>query len=75
METLPSGTPFDSGASNRDHMNIDISPRKPGEKVLYTGPHLCVTCADAGRITSRPLRAGDPAPSCEHCGPRARWEP
>jgi len=81
LETLPSGTPLDpnrnpsqdQGAQAR--MNIDISPRKPGEKLLYTGPHLCVTCAEENRTVSVYLKAGETAPECAHCGPRARWEP
>ncbi len=47
METLPSGTPLDPNNGNK--MNIDISGRRPGEKFLYTGPHLCVTCAHENR--------------------------
>lgn len=73
METLPSGTPLDP--DNKSKMNIDISPRKPGEKILYTGPHLCVTCAEENRTVSVYLKAGETAPSCKNCGPRARWEP
>ncbi len=73
LETLPSGTPFDPAAHPR--MNIDISARKPGDVVLYTGPHLCVTCAQANRITNPYLKAGDRAPECPHCGAHARWEP
>jgi hypothetical protein len=73
METLPSGTPFQPDPKNK--MNIDISVRKPGEKFLYTGPHLCVTCADENRIMNRPFKAGDLVPECENCGPRALWQP
>ncbi len=73
METLPSGTPLEPG--NKNKMNIDISPRKPGEKVLYTGPHLCVTCAEENRTVSVYLKAGETAPECKNCGPRALWEP
>ena len=73
METLPSGTPLDP--DRKDRMNIDISPRKPGEKILYTGPHLCVTCAEENRTVSVYLKAGDKAPECKNCGSRARWEP
>ncbi len=80
METLPSGTPLNPSADpSKDQaeprMNIDISPRKPGEPVLYTGPHLCVTCAQANRITSQYLKAGETAPECPHCGSEALWEP
>ena len=81
METLPSGTPLDPNANpsaNRPgpvKMNIDISARKPGEKLLYTGPHLCVTCAAENRTVSVYLKAGDRAPECENCGSRALWEP
>jgi hypothetical protein len=75
METLPSGTPFDAARVGPQGMNIDLSPRRPGDRVLYTGPHLCVECAEAGRITSRPLKAGEAAPPCAHCGTAARWEP
>ena len=56
-------------------MSIDISARKPGEKFLYTGPHLCVTCADEDRIVNRYFKEGDTVPECENCGPLARWEP
>ena len=73
METLPSGTPLDPNSKNR--MNIDISARKPGEKILYTGPHLCVTCANENRIMNIYLKAGDTAPECKNCGSRALWEP
>jgi hypothetical protein len=79
METLPSGTPLDpradpsAGAGQK--MNIDISARAPGEKLLYTGPHLCVTCAAENRVVSVYLKAGEKAPECAHCGARARWEP
>ncbi|HET9868927.1 MAG TPA: hypothetical protein VFR02_00305 [bacterium] len=82
METLPSGTPLDPDAdpslapgNPAPHMNIDISARRPGEPLRYTGPHLCVTCAAQDRTVSVYLRAGDPAPDCPHCGPRALWEP
>ncbi len=82
METLPSGTPFDPKSSpsmdagkEKARMNIDISGRKPGEKLLYTGPHLCVTCADENRVMNIYLKAGDLAPECKNCGPRAVWEP
>ena len=79
METLPSGTPLDPGAnpsgSGPVRMNIDISARKPGEKLLYTGPHLCVTCAAENRTVSVYLKAGDLAPECGNCGSRALWEP
>ncbi|HTA76587.1 MAG TPA: hypothetical protein VK791_05470 [bacterium] len=79
METLPSGTPLDPKANPSDgaqaKMNIDISPRQPGEKVLYTGPHLCVTCAAENRTVSVYLKAGEKAPECQHCGARAFWEP
>ncbi len=79
METLPSGTPLDpqadpsTGAGQK--MNIDISARKPGELLLYTGPHLCVTCAAENRVVSIYLKTGEKAPDCVHCGTRARWEP
>lgn len=73
METLPSGTPLDS--NNKNKMNIDISSRKPGEKILYTGPHLCVTCAEENHTVSVYLKAGETAPSCKNCGSRASWEP
>jgi len=56
-------------------MNIDISGRKPGEKILYSGPHLCVTCADENRVMNIYLKAGDLAPECKNCGSRAVWEP
>jgi len=56
-------------------MNIDISGRRAGEKLLYTGPHLCVTCAEEGRTMNLPLKAGETAPECRHCGKRAVWEP
>ncbi|HVZ81467.1 MAG TPA: hypothetical protein VHE12_11830 [bacterium] len=82
METLPSGTPLDpqsdpslSRGKEAARMNIDISARKPGEKFLYTGPHLCVTCAGEDRIMNRHFTAGETAPECPHCGPRALWEP
>ena len=84
MEKPPSGTPLDPGNKNNPsmgsgpenaRMNIDISPRKPGENILYTGPHLCVTCAEENRTVSVYLKAGDAAPECKNCGPRARWEP
>ena len=58
-----------------DRMNIDISGRKPGEKLLYTGPHLCVTCADENRVMNIYLKVGETAPDCENCGSRAVWEP
>ncbi len=73
METLPSGTPLNPDRANQ--MNIDISSRQPGEPVLYTGPHLCVTCAQGNRITNLYLKAGEIAPKCPHCGSSARWEP
>lgn len=73
METLPSGTPLNPDPKNR--MNIDISARKPGEKILYTGPHLCVTCAEESRTVSVYLKAGETAPECKNCGSRALWEP
>lgn len=73
METLPSGTPLDP--DKKEKMNIDISARRPGEKVLYTGPHLCVTCAEENRTVSVYLKTGDIAPECKNCGSRARWEP
>ena len=73
METLPSGTPLDP--NSKSGMNIDISGRKPGEKLLYTGPHLCVTCANENRIMNRFLKAGETAPECGNCGSRAVWEP
>ncbi len=80
MEILPSGTPLDpnanpSGQGEKARMNIDISARKPGEKLLYTGPHLCVTCANENRIMNRYFKAGDAAPECDNCGTRALWEP
>lgn len=80
LETLPSGTPLDpranpSGPKGEARMNIDISARKPGEKFLYTGPHLCVTCAGEDRIMNRHFKAGETAPECPNCGPRALWEP
>jgi hypothetical protein len=80
LETLPSGTPLDpqadpSGKKGEARMNIDISARKPGEKFLYTGPHLCVTCAGEDRIMNRHFKAGETAPECPNCGPRALWEP
>lgn len=80
METLPSGTPLDPNAKpsagpGQGKMNIDISARKPGEIILYTGPHLCVTCADENRIVNRFFKTGETAPECEKCGPRALWEP
>lgn len=85
MTNLPSGTPLDpnstnpssspAGPSGEAKMNIDISGRKPGEKLLYTGPHLCVTCADENRVMNIYLKAGDIAPECKNCGPRAVWEP
>ena len=73
MDTLPSGTPLDP--DNKNRMNIDISGRRPSEKLLYTGPHLCVTCAEEGRTVSVPLKAGEIAPECRSCGKRALWEP
>ena len=73
LETLPSGTPLDP--ENKNKMNIDISGRKPGEKILYTGPHLCVTCANENRIMNIYLKAGETAPDCKNCGTRALWEP
>jgi len=80
LETLPSGTPLDpssdpTGASGAPRMNIDISARRPGEELLYTGPHLCVTCAAESRVVSVYLKAGEKAPECKHCGARALWEP
>lgn len=82
LETLPSGTPLDpngnpSMSSGRAdaRMNIDISGRKPGDKILYTGPHLCVTCADESRTVNVYFKTGDKAPECENCGTRAVWEP
>jgi hypothetical protein len=82
METLPSGTPLDpnlnpsmDSGKEKARMNIDISGRKPGEKVLYTGPHLCVTCAEDNRTMNRFLKSGETAPLCDNCGPRALWEP
>ncbi len=80
LETLPSGTPFNPDPSaqakpGQSRMNIDISPRKPGEKILYTGPHLCLTCAQENRITNVYLKAGETAPSCKACGTRASWQP
>jgi hypothetical protein len=80
MDNLPSGTPLDpqarpSPSQGAGRMNIDISARKAGEALLYTGPHLCVTCAEENRITSLYLKAGQTAPECPDCGPRARWEP
>ena len=56
-------------------MNIDISPRKSGDLLLYNGPHLCVTCAGENRTVSVYLKAGEKAPECAHCGTRALWEP
>ncbi|HUO57599.1 MAG TPA: hypothetical protein VMV05_05425 [bacterium] len=56
-------------------MNIDISGRKAGEKILYTGPHLCVTCAEENRTVSVYLKKAETAPDCPNCGPRAIWEP
>ena len=73
MTTLPSGTPLDPNSKSK--MNIDISGRKAGEKLLYTGPHLCVTCANENRIMNIYLKAGDTAPECKNCGTRAVWEP
>jgi hypothetical protein len=73
LTNLPSGTPLDPKSTNK--MNIDISGRKPGEKLLYTGPHLCVTCADENRVMNIYLKAGDIAPECKNCGTRAVWEP
>ena len=80
MDNLPSGTPLDpkaqpSPSQGEVRMNIDISARKAGEVLLYTGPHLCVTCAEENRITNLFLQAGQTAPECPHCGSRARWEP
>jgi hypothetical protein len=84
LETLPSGTPLDPhsnpssgtlGPSGQAKMNIDISGRKAGEKLLYTGPHLCVTCANENHIMNLYLKAGDTAPPCANCGARAVWEP
>lgn len=82
MEPLPSGTPLHPKADPSmgpgkasPQMNIDVSARKPGEALLYTGPHLCVTCAAENRTVSVYLKAGNPAPECLHCGPRALWEP
>ena len=80
METLPSGTPLDpnanpSAASGNAKMNIDISTRKPGDRILYTGPHLCVTCANENRVVNVVLKAGETAPICESCGSRALWQP
>jgi DNA-directed RNA polymerase subunit RPC12/RpoP len=74
METLPSGTPLNPKAEN-NRMNIDISSRKPGENLLYTGPHLCVTCASENRTVNLFLKAGEKAPECQYCGTRALWEP
>jgi len=59
----------------KDKMNIDISGRKAGEKILYTGPHLCVTCAEENRTVSVYLKKAETAPDCPNCGPRAIWEP
>ncbi len=73
METKPSGT--QPGTNQKKGMNIDISAREPGEKFLYTGPHLCVTCAEENRIVNRHFKEGDTVPECAQCGPRARWEP
>lgn len=56
-------------------MNINISARRPGELVLYTGPHLCVVCAEENRTVNLALKAGQTAPECPRCGPRAFWEP
>ncbi len=64
-----------SSSNHGGKMNIDISSRQPGDVLLYTGPHLCVTCAQENRITNIYLKAGDTAPLCVHCGSRARWEP
>lgn len=79
LETLPSGTPLDPQADPakgaKARMNIDISGRKSGEKILYTGPHLCVTCADENRVMNIYLKTGEPAPLCKNCGSRALWEP
>jgi len=82
METLPSGTPLNPDADpslapgkKSAKMNIDISARKPGESLLYTGPHLCVTCAAENRTVSVYLKAGNVAPECPQCGARALWEP
>jgi DNA-directed RNA polymerase subunit RPC12/RpoP len=82
MEQLPSGTPLDpQAAPSMDQgqpaprMNIDISARRPGEPLLYTGPHLCVTCAGENRTVSVYLKAGEMAPDCPKCGSRALWEP
>lgn len=60
-----------------DHgkMNIDLRPRRPGEILDYTGPHLCVTCAQEGRIVNLPLKKGEKAPLCPSCGERASWQP
>ncbi len=73
MEGQPSSA--QPGANPKQEMNIDISARKPGENLLYTGPHLCVTCADENRIVNRYFKAGEKAPECDQCGSRARWEP
>jgi len=73
MTTLPSGTPLDPDHKGR--MNIDISGRRVGDRLLYTGPHLCVTCAEEGRTMNVYLKAGETAPECKACGTRAVWEP
>jgi hypothetical protein len=81
MEHLPSGTPLNPDADpsmdgkKPAKMNIDISARKPGEILLYTGPHLCVSCAAENRTVSVYLKAGNVAPECPQCGARALWEP
>ena len=82
LENLPSGTPLDPQANpsgqpgrGKPRMNIDISSRKTGEKILYTGPHLCVTCAEENRVMNLYLKAGETAPACKNCGSRAVWEP
>ncbi|HVM32093.1 MAG TPA: hypothetical protein VMU88_03100 [bacterium] len=80
MDSLPSGTPLDPNAKpsmegGAPRMNIDISPRRPGEPLLYTGPHLCVTCAGENRTVSVYMKAGEAAPDCPQCGSRALWEP
>jgi len=73
FEILPSGTPLDPKKTSR--MNIDISVRKPGESILYTGPHLCVTCAEENRTQNIYLKAGEIAPECKNCCSRALWQP
>jgi hypothetical protein len=56
-------------------MNVDIQARFIGDKILYTGPHVCLSCANNGHIVTRYLHKGDLAPLCDNCGTSARWEP